>query len=53
MLENYKHTTELLAEDVTGLNIRPDGIYIDGTLGRVGHSRLILSLLADAGRLLA
>ncbi len=32
MMENYKHTTVLLDEAVNGLNIRPDGIYIDGTL---------------------
>ncbi|MEN1932923.1 16S rRNA (cytosine(1402)-N(4))-methyltransferase [Escherichia coli] len=30
-MENYKHTTVLLDEAVNGLNIRPDGIYIDGT----------------------
>ena len=29
MMENYKHTTVLLDEAVNGLNIRPDGIYID------------------------
>ena len=46
MMENYKHTTVLLDEAVNGLNIRPDGIYIDGTFGRGGHSRLILSQLA-------
>lgn len=45
MMENYKHTTVLLDEAVNGLNIRPDGIYIDGTFGRGGHSRLILSSL--------
>ncbi|VCY50437.1 Ribosomal RNA small subunit methyltransferase H [Escherichia coli] len=43
MMENYKHTTVLLDEAVNGLNIRPDGIYIDGTFGRGGHSRLILA----------
>lgn len=45
MMENYKHKTVLLDEAVNGLNIRPDGIYIDGTFGRGGHSRLILSQL--------
>ena len=49
MTENYKHTTVLLDEAVNGLNIRPDGIYIDGTFGRGGHSRLILSSLAKRG----
>ena len=53
MMENYKHTTVLLDEAVNGLNIRPDGIYIDGTFGRGGHSRLILSRLGAEGRLLA
>ncbi|QHA86606.1 16S rRNA (cytosine(1402)-N(4))-methyltransferase RsmH [Serratia rhizosphaerae] len=53
MLENYKHTTVLLDEAVNGLNIRSNGIYIDGTFGRGGHSRLILSQLGPEGRLLA
>src|SRR5699024_3069388 len=53
MMENYKHTTVLLDVAVNGLNIRPDGIYIDWTFGRGGHSRLILSQLGEEGRLLA
>lgn len=53
MLENYKHTTVLLDEAVNGLNIRINGTYIDGTFGRGGHSRLILSQLGPEGRLLA
>ncbi|MFC0228644.1 16S rRNA (cytosine(1402)-N(4))-methyltransferase RsmH [Serratia aquatilis] len=53
MLENYKHTTVLLDEAVSGLNIRSNGIYIDGTFGRGGHSRLILSQLGPEGHLLA
>ena len=53
MMENYKHKTVLLDEAVNGLNIRPDGIYIDGTFGRGGHSRLILSQLGPQGRLIA
>lgn len=53
MSENYKHHTVLLDEAVNGLNLRPDGIYIDGTFGRGGHSRLILSQLGTQGRLLA
>ncbi|PWC21761.1 16S rRNA (cytosine(1402)-N(4))-methyltransferase [Brenneria roseae subsp. roseae] len=53
MLENYKHTTVLLDEAVNGLNIRSNGVYIDGTFGRGGHSRLILSQLGPEGRLLA
>lgn len=53
MMESYRHTTVLLDEAVNGLNIRQDGIYIDGTFGRGGHSRLILSQLGAEGRLLA
>lgn len=53
MPENYQHRTVLLDEAVDGLNIRPDGIYVDGTFGRGGHSRLILSRLAANGRLIA
>ena len=52
-MENYKHTTVLLDEAVNGLNIRPDGIYIDGTFGRGGHSRLILSQLGAEGQSIA
>jgi len=43
----------LLDEAVNGLNIREDGIYIDGTFGRGGHSRLILSQLGEKGKLIA
>ncbi len=53
MAETYQHTTVLLDEAVNGLNLRPNGIYIDGTFGRGGHSRLILSQLGTDGRLLA
>ena len=53
MNENVKHITVLLNEAVDGLNIKPNGIYIDGTFGRGGHSRLILSRLNNEGRLIA
>ena len=33
-----EHTTVMLYEAVDGLNINPDGIYLDGTFGRGGHS---------------
>ena len=49
----FKHTTVLLNEAVDGLNIQPDGIYVDCTLGGAGHSELILSKLSDKGRLIA
>lgn len=51
--ENYQHKTVLLDEAVNGLNLCSNGIYIDGTFGRGGHSRLILSQLGQEGRLLA
>ena len=50
---NGPHTTVLLNEAVDGLQIKPDGVYLDGTFGRGGHSRLILKHLGDAGKLLA
>ncbi|WMC10128.1 16S rRNA (cytosine(1402)-N(4))-methyltransferase RsmH [Oceanimonas pelagia] len=53
MSEQQAHITVLLEEAVAGLNIRPDGIYVDGTFGRGGHSRHILSRLGPNGRLLA
>ncbi len=48
-----EHITVLLQEAVDGLAIRPDGIYVDGTFGRGGHSRLILQHLGPNGRLYA
>ncbi|WP_417614347.1 16S rRNA (cytosine(1402)-N(4))-methyltransferase RsmH [Oceanisphaera sp.] len=53
MSQQQTHITVLLDEAVNGLNIRPDGIYVDGTFGRGGHSRHILSQLGPNGRLLA
>lgn len=52
-MDNYKHITVLLHEAVEGLSIDPNGIYVDGTFGRGGHSRLILSKLGPNGRLFA
>ena len=42
-----KHITVLLNEAIDYLNIKPDGIYVDGTLGGAGHSKLILSYLKE------
>ncbi|MDO8262599.1 MAG: 16S rRNA (cytosine(1402)-N(4))-methyltransferase RsmH [Gallionella sp.] len=47
------HTTVLLNEAVDALAIKPDGIYVDGTFGRGGHSALILERLGSNGRLIA
>ncbi len=46
------HRPVLLDESVAALAIRPDGVYIDGTFGRGGHSRQILDGLGEAGRLI-
>lgn len=48
----FRHTTVLLDEAVDGVLARPDGTYVDGTFGRGGHSRLLLSKLAPQGRLI-
>ena len=50
---DHQHITVLLHEAVEGLAIKENGIYIDGTFGRGGHSRLILSKLGEQGRLIA
>ena len=47
------HVTVLLQEVVDALRIKPGGIYIDGTFGSGGHSRLILEKLGKSGRLIA
>ncbi|MDR2220267.1 MAG: 16S rRNA (cytosine(1402)-N(4))-methyltransferase RsmH [Methylobacillus sp.] len=49
----YTHLPVLLHEAVDALNVRPDGIYVDGTFGRGGHSREILARLGERGRLIA
>ncbi|TVX94259.1 16S rRNA (cytosine(1402)-N(4))-methyltransferase RsmH [Paenibacillus agilis] len=48
----FHHVTVLREESVDGLAIRPDGIYVDCTLGGAGHSELIVSKLSPAGRLI-
>lgn len=47
------HQPVLAREVIEALAVRPDGIYVDGTFGRGGHSRLILERLGPAGRLIA
>jgi 16S rRNA (cytosine1402-N4)-methyltransferase len=51
--EAGRHITVLLQGAVDALNMRPDGIYVDATFGRGGHSREILSRLGPGGRLIA
>ena len=48
----FKHTSVLLKESIDSLKIEEDGIYIDATLGRAGHSKEILLSLGDNGRLI-
>jgi len=48
-----EHITVLLDEAVNGLALKEDGIYVDGTFGRGGHSRYILDRLGENGRLIA
>lgn len=52
MCGGYTHRPVLLEECIQGLAIRPDGIYVDGTLGRGGHSEEIAKRLTAGGRLL-
>lgn len=53
MADTYTHATVLLQEAVDALAVKPGGIYVDGTFGRGGHSRLILERLGEGGRLIA
>jgi 16S rRNA (cytosine1402-N4)-methyltransferase len=51
--EKFSHRPVLLQESLSGLNIKPEGIYIDATFGRGGHSAEILKQLSSKGRLIA
>ena len=48
----FTHYSVLLEECLEGLDIKPNGIYLDGTLGRAGHSRRIVRQLTEGGRLI-
>ncbi|MEI3178333.1 MAG: 16S rRNA (cytosine(1402)-N(4))-methyltransferase RsmH [Lachnospiraceae bacterium] len=48
----FNHKSVLLQETIENLNIKPDGIYVDGTLGGAGHSYEIAKRLSDKGRLI-
>ena len=50
---DFKHVSVLLNETIDGLNINPDGIYVDGTLGGGGHSYEICKRLSDTRPLLS
>jgi len=53
LLSCGKHIPVLLEPVIQGLNLKPDGCYLDGTFGRGGHSREILKKLGSCGRLVA
>ena len=48
----FKHKPVMLDECIKGLNIKPEGIYIDGTIGGAGHSKEIVKRLNDKGMLI-
>lgn len=48
----FAHKSVLLEETIDNLNIKPDGIYVDGTLGGAGHSEQIVKRLCEGGRLI-
>lgn len=49
---DFVHKSVLLDECIEGLNIKPNGIYVDGTLGGAGHSSEIIKKLSDQGKLI-
>ena len=48
----FNHTSVLLNESIEGLNIKPEGIYVDGTLGGAGHASVVAGRLTGKGRLI-
>ena len=48
----FRHVSVLLRETIEGMNIRPDGIYADGTLGGGGHASEVAARLTEGGRLI-
>ena len=48
----FKHKSVLLKETIDNLNVKPDGIYVDGTLGGAGHALEVCNLLSATGRLI-
>ncbi|MEG0006288.1 MAG: 16S rRNA (cytosine(1402)-N(4))-methyltransferase, partial [Clostridium sp.] len=49
---NFEHVSVLLNECIDGLNIKSDGIYVDGTMGGAGHSSEIIKRLSEKGLLI-
>ena len=52
-MNSNTHYSVLLEESISLLDIKPDGVYVDGTFGRGGHARAILDKLGNNGRLIA
>lgn len=48
----FKHKSVLLHQTIDSLMVKPDGIYVDGTLGKGGHAREVLERLGESGRLI-
>ena len=53
MANEFSHLSVLQQESIEGLAIKPDGIYMDATFGRGGHSRKVLEALSPKGKLIA
>ena len=49
MSKEFHHVTVLLHETIDMLDVKPDGIYVDATLGGAGHSEYLLSQLSEKG----
>ena len=53
MSKEFHHVTVLLHKTIDMLDVKPDGIYVDATLGGAGHSEYLLSQLSEKGHLYA
>ena len=53
MTKEFHHVTVLTPETIDMLDVKPDGIYVDATLGGAGHSEYLLSKLNEKGHLYA
>ena len=53
MMSKNHHNSVMFSESINGLDIRPNGIYVDATFGRGGHTQGILDQLGDSGQLIA